>query len=94
VGCGGAGKPDADADADECVAEPDLPVGEFLLPEEQHREEAEHAEGVAHQQYESGAERLDELRGVRGDDDHADGRGDDRQAGLQRRVSEDVLALG
>ena len=50
-----------DADADEGIAQPDHPVGNALVPEQQHRDEAEQDEEVAGEQGEAGAACLDQL---------------------------------
>ena len=81
----------ADADADEHVAERDLPVGNPALPEDQHRQEAEQAEEVAQQERESRAPRVDQFRRTRRDDHHADGGRQDRRARVEGRVFEHVL---
>ena len=57
------------------VAEADLPVRDALVPEQQHRDEAEQQNDVADQQREAGAARLDELRRARRDEHHADAAG-------------------
>ena len=81
----------ADADPDEAVAEGHLPVGDVLLPEQQHGQEAQQAEGVADQQGDAGATCLHELRRSRRDQDHERCRGQDREPGIERRVAEHVL---
>ena len=88
---GGAGE--ADSDADEGVAETDSPVRDVLLPEDEHREEAEHDEDVAEEEGEACATRFDELRRAGRDEHHAERGGQDREAGVQRRVAEDVLQV-
>ena len=84
---------EADADSDEEVGEPDLPVGAALLPEEEHREEGEEESDVAAEQREAGSSRLHELRGARRDEDHEDDRRQDRGAGFDRGVAEHVLQV-
>ena len=87
-----AGVPgEPDADADERVAEPDLPVRDVLLPEQQHRQEAEQHEDVAEEQREPRAAGLDDLRRPRRDEHHAERGGQDREPGVERRVAEHVL---
>lgn len=68
---GGGGACEAGADADERVAERHLPVGDVPLPEQQHREEAEHDERIAGEQRETCAMPLGELCGA-GADEHPD----------------------
>jgi hypothetical protein len=83
----------ADADPDEDVGEPDLPVGDALLPEEQHPEEGEQQEDVADEEREPGPSHLHELRRARSDEDHEDDCGQDGGAGLDGRVAEHVLEV-
>ena len=87
-----AGVPgEPDADADERVAEADLPVRAALLPEQQHGEEAEQAEHVAGEQREPRSPGLDELRRA-GRDEHHEHRGrQDGEPGVERGVAEHVL---
>ena len=82
---------EADADPDERVAERDLPVRDALLPEQQHRQEAEQDEDVAEEQREAGAAHLDQLGRPRRDHDHERGRRQDRQPRVDGRVAEHVL---
>ena len=75
----------------ERVSEGDRPVRLPGVPEEQHGEEAEEAEDISHEQRETGAMRLDELGRARGDQHHQEGGRQDRRAGLDGGVAEDVL---
>ena len=84
---------EAYTDADEGIGDADFPVGAALPPEEQHRQESQQQEDVADQQRETGAFRLDELRGPRRHEDHEDDRRQDRCAGLYGRVAENVLQV-
>jgi hypothetical protein len=52
---------------------------------------AQETEGVANQQGETGTLRIHQLRRARRDQHHEHGRGEDREPGIQRRVSEHVL---
>jgi len=81
----------ADTDTHQGVGETDLPVRDVLFPEQQHRQEGQEAEHVTDEQREAGTFGGDELRRPRRDQDHHHGRGNDRQAGVERRVVEHVL---
>ena len=86
---GRAGEPDPDSD--QGVGKTDLPVGDAVVPEEEHHQEAEQAEEVAGEQREPGAARVHEL-GRAGRDQHQErSRRQDREPGLERRVAQHVL---
>ena len=82
---------EADADADKGIAQPDHPVGDALVPQQEHGDEAEQDEEVAGQQREAGAARLDQLGRARGDEDHEEGGGQNGKAGGDRRVAKHIL---
>ena len=90
---GGGSACEPDADADQGVAQADLPVGTALLPQQQHRLETEQAEDEAEQQREAGTPRLDESGRLRGDQHHEERGRQDREPGLKRGVALQVLQV-
>ena len=85
----GAGE--SDPDPDERVAEPHLPVGDVVLPEQEHGEEAEQAEGIAREQCQPSSLGLDELGRTRRDHHHERRGRQDCNSRFERGIAEDVL---